>query len=132
MLSLKSGLRDSLPVFLGGAMGAMTRVGLDAFLPSAMPGLGLLLANVVGTLLLVLISAVWAQPSQLHRFLSTGFCGALTSVSALNALVLLRLQDGEFIAGLLYLGLSLLLSLGLVLWVLIRSEKRSQRPAAHL
>ena len=84
--------RELLAVFIGGAAGALARAGvLEAWPPVAghWPW-ATLVVNVAGA---ALLGWVVAGP-RAHRLLGTGFCGALTTFSALQ-LELLRMLDRD-------------------------------------
>ncbi len=91
--------RELAAIFLGGCAGALARAGVVEALPLT-PGTwpwATLLVNVAGALLLgALITWVHerraAPPAYLPPLLGTGFCGALTTFSALQ-LELLQLLD---------------------------------------
>lgn len=93
--------RVALAVVLGGALGAVARRGLLVALPVSGHGWpwATFAANLAGTAVLGLLLAVAghlpARAVLLRPFLGAGFCGALTTFSALQ-LELIRLgRDGH-------------------------------------
>jgi fluoride exporter len=72
-----------LLVALGAAVGAPLRFLLGHYLDEASFPRGTLVANVVGSLLLVGFSALSLSGSELALF-GTGFCGGLTTYSAFS------------------------------------------------
>jgi CrcB protein len=114
-----------LQVALGGAIGAMLRfaVGLGA-LRFATPGfpIGVLLVNVLGSFLM----GVFAMYSfhrgvqHLNPLVMTGLLGGFTTFSAFSLEAFTLYERGQFAAAGLYVGLSVVLSLGalvLGVWV---------------
>lgn len=114
-----------LQVALGGAIGAMLRfgVGLGA-LRFASPGfpVGVLLVNVLGSFLM----GVFAMYSfhrgvqYLNPFVMTGLLGGFTTFSAFSLEAFTLYERGQVAAAGLYVGLSVVLSLGalvLGVWV---------------
>jgi CrcB protein len=88
-------------IFVGGALGALARAGLDEALP-ARAGVwpwATFLVNVAGAALLgwtVTRLAERLPPSRYRRpFLATGLCGALTTFSTLQLELVRLLDDGH-------------------------------------
>jgi CrcB protein len=106
--------RELAAIFLGGVAGALARAGVVEALPIT-PGTwpwATFFVNVAGALILGAV-ITWvherraAPPAYLPPLLGTGFCGALTTFSALQLEVLQLLDAGRG-------GLALLYALGLV------------------
>jgi fluoride exporter len=106
--------RELAAIFLGGVAGALARAGVVEALPVT-PGTwpwATFLVNVAGALILGAV-ITWlrerhaAPPPYLPPLLGTGFCGALTTFSALQLEVLQLLDAGRG-------GLAVLYALGLV------------------
>ncbi len=103
-------------VALGGALGAMGRLGLTTWLfpvvGTRFP-LGTLVANVVGCLLVgvafVLIVDKGLLPPEYRPFVITGFLGALTTFSTFSLDALLLWQNGAPMVAVIY-SLATLLS----------------------
>lgn len=126
----------SLPVILGGALGALCRVKADAAVSAAMGGhfpLGILCVNMAGSLLMGLLmgglsrleesvpapegetarSAAEETAAWLGAFFGTGFLGGFTTFSSF-ALDTVRLwQAGHSSFALLNIGLNAALCIGL-------------------
>ena len=97
-------LRELAAIFLGGIAGALARAGVLEALP-VHPGAwpwATFLVNVAGAALLAALMT-WAHerastvPEHLPPLVGTGFCGALTTFSAMQ-LEVLRLLDGGDVA----------------------------------
>lgn len=97
-------LRELAAIFLGGIAGALARAGVVEALP-VHPGAwpwATFLVNIAGAALLAALMT-WAHerapsvPEHLPPLLGTGFCGALTTFSAMQ-LEVLRLLDGGDVA----------------------------------
>ena len=115
-------MQTLLAVGAGGALGAMARYALVARVgravgPDGIAGVpvGILTANVLGSLLMGVLAAVlahaWEPPEALRALLSTGLIGAFTTFStfALEASVLL--ERGALGLAAAYIGGSVALSL---------------------
>lgn len=104
-------------VALGGAIGAMLRfaVGLGA-LRFAAPGfpVGVLLVNVLGSFLMGLFAVYAFQRGvqHLNPFVMTGVLGGFTTFSAFSLEAFTLYERGQVAAAGLYVGLSVILSLG--------------------
>jgi len=101
-----------LAVAVGGAAGALGRLGLAEALPPGADGWpwGTLVANVAGTLLLAWLTRL-ALAGRARLLLGPGLCGALTTFSTLQVelVALLRLGEPATAAG--YAAVSLLAGL---------------------
>lgn len=93
--------RELAAVFAGGFAGAAARAQLAdslAYEPGGWPW-ATLLANLAGALMLGYVATLLRgeeHPTDLRlRLLGTGFCGALTTFSALQLELLVMLEDGE-------------------------------------
>lgn len=110
---------EYLFVALGGAVGAMSRYGLSTLWAShisAAPSWGgTLLVNVVGGFLIGLFYALsqqqgtWWSASSL--LLITGFCGGFTTFSTFGLELFHTLSHGQYLSAILYVLLSVLLTL---------------------
>lgn len=113
-----------LQVALGGAIGAAARYGVGvAVFRMTGPGfpLGVLVVNVVGSFLMGLLVVYLGQKSlsHLNPFLMTGVLGGFTTFSAFSLEAYTLFERGEAGQAALYVGLSVLLSIGaLVLGVI--------------
>ncbi len=107
-----------LAVAAGGALGALARYFGAGFIAKPL-GLdfpvGILTINVIGSFLmgaLVETSAlVWSPSPELRAFLAVGFLGAFTTFSTFSMEAVLLHQKGESLAAILYVTLSVGLSL---------------------
>ncbi|MCQ0091122.1 fluoride efflux transporter CrcB [Roseovarius sp. M141] len=115
-----------LHVALGGAIGASLRFGAGLWLARmAIPNLPLAVmsVNVIGSFLMGAF-AVWSLErghEALNPFVMTGILGGFTTFSAFSLEVLTLIELGEFAMALLYVALSVGLSIGalaLGLWLM--------------
>ncbi|MEL6510580.1 MAG: fluoride efflux transporter CrcB [Pseudomonadota bacterium] len=113
-----------IQVALGGAIGAAARYGVGvAVFRLAGPGfpLGVLAVNVIGSFLMGVLVVYLGQKSLTHLnpFLMTGVLGGFTTFSAFSLEAYTLFERGEVGQAALYVGLSVVLSLGaLVLGVI--------------
>lgn len=114
-------LRELAAIFLGGIAGALARAGVLEALPvhaGTWPW-ATFLVNVGGAALLAAL-ITWAHerapvvPEHLPPLLGTGFCGALTTFSALQLEVLRLLDGGDIALAALYALASVAAGLGAV------------------
>jgi len=108
-----------LPIAAGGALGAVMRYALGAYvMRHAGAGFpyGTLAANVVGSLLIGLLAAyfmrqgVEVKPTT-QAFLITGMLGGFTTFSAFSLETFTMLNRGDAVSAFSYVGLSLILGL---------------------
>lgn len=112
--------RQGLAVAAGSALGALARLWVSVLLYSA-PGLAFpwstLTVNALGSLLIGACAALtapvgrWPLGLETRLFLMGGFCGGFTTFSFFSLETLLLLGQGNWPLALLYVGLTLLLSL---------------------
>lgn len=106
-----------LHVALGGALGACLRYGVGLWaVRMALLGLpiGVMLVNVVGSFLMGAF-AIWSLErglGALNPFVMTGILGGFTTFSAFSLEVLTLIERGDIAAALLYITLSVGLSIG--------------------
>ena len=104
-------------VALGGAIGAVLRFVLDratrARVRSAFP-VGILLVNVLGSLVLGLLTGMLASP-QWQALLGVGLCGALTTYSAFALDTVVLAESRQRGLAMLYLLASVTAGLGAAL-----------------
>lgn len=102
---------------IGGALGAMARIGIGSLLPvgSGMPW-ATFTANIIGSAMLGLLVALpsgRSGGSSLRMpFLGIGFCGGLTTFSTLCFELFDLFQRGSIGTGLAYASLSVVIGLG--------------------
>lgn len=107
-----------LAIALGGGLGSVSRhyavLGAVRLLGQAFP-YGTLLVNVLGSFMIGALMEIMAQKWQVsletRAFLVTGFLGGFTTFSAFSLDVLKLAETGQALAALLYVCLSVLLSL---------------------
>jgi len=93
--------RSLLAVSVGGMLGCLTRWCLALFLNRYFPTIppGTLAANLIGCYVIGLALAVFtanpALPVEWRLFVTTGFCGGLTTFSTFSAEVVTLLQGGR-------------------------------------
>lgn len=104
-----------LAVFLGGGLGALTRYLLCLLLPRTgfyFP-LGTLCANFLGCFIASALFSYFVLRSDLNSvyrlLLITGFCGGLSTLSALSLEVMEFIQTGDFLRAFAYIFTSLLI-----------------------
>ena len=117
-----------LLVGLGGALGAIARYGSGVltgrFWPSAFPIVTLSI-NVLGSLLMGLLVGALARytpawQAEARLFLAIGVLGGFTTFSSFSLDTIALIERGEVLSALLYIGLSVGLSLaGLALGLLM-------------
>lgn len=111
-----------LLVAMGGALGAVSRYGVNALLfplfQERFP-LATLAANVVGSLLMGFLYVVIIEkallPPEWRNILMVGFLGAFTTFSAFSLETLALWQNGHLVTAVCYVIASVLLCLGATL-----------------
>jgi CrcB protein len=102
--------RNFIAVAVGGALGCLFRWYLAIFLNRYFPAIppGTLAANLIGCYIigaaLGLFVAYPAIPLEWRLFITTGFCGGLTTFSTFSAEIVLLMQSGRSIAALGAIG----------------------------
>lgn len=107
-------LKTILAVGCGGFAGSVLRYLLTRFTSSFSSSpfpLGTLAVNLIGCLVLGMLSAMFNSPhtasSELKTFLTVGMCGGFTTFSTFNADSFALLRDGQAVALTTYIGASL-------------------------
>lgn len=109
--------RSFIAVSVGGVLGCLLRWGLALYLNRYFPAIppGTLAANLIGCYIIGMAMAVFtAYPAfspEWRLFLTTGFCGGLTTFSTFSAEVVVLLQSGRSLIALGAVGAHLLGSL---------------------
>ena len=103
-----------LAVFLGGGLGALVRYMLCLILPSnSYLPLATLAANFFGCFIATVVFVYFALKSGLNPtykiFLITGFCGGLSTLSALSLEELKFIHSGDYIRAALYVLLTVII-----------------------
>lgn len=104
-------------VAAGGALGAVARYLVMVALSGVITGfpLGTLVVNVVGSFILggviELSALLWSPSAELRAFVVVGMMGAFTTFSTFSLDVVTLMTRGQMGAGLIYLGLSVALSI---------------------
>ena len=111
----------SLPVLLGGALGAICRVCSDSAIMAAMGGhfpLGILCVNMAGSfvmgLLMGLLARMGAESSfapWLNAFVGTGFLGGFTTFSTFSKEALMMLQAENYWTFVAYVSISVVVGI---------------------
>jgi len=107
-------MTNFLAVFLGGGLGALTRYLIYLATPKNcyMP-YSTMIANFLGCFLASLIFTYFVSKNDTDSinqiFLITGFCGGLSTLSALSLEVLEFIQSGDYIRAFVYILTSLLI-----------------------
>lgn len=105
---------NGLMVFLGGGLGALTRYLLYLTIPKEtyLP-YGTLIANFFGCFIATVVFTFFILKSDTDSIykllLITGFCGGLSTLSALSIELTVFIQGGEYLRALFYLFTSLLI-----------------------
>ena len=103
-----------LLVFFGGGLGALTRYFLYHILPKEtfMP-YGTLIANFFGCFIATVVFSLLILKSDTDSIykllLITGFCGGLSTLSALSIELTVYIQSGEYLRACFYILISLLI-----------------------
>ena len=96
-----------LSVFLGGGLGALTRYVLYLIMPNwtYLP-LATIVANFFGCFIATVVFVYFAMKSDLNMtckiFLITGFCGGLSTLSALSLELLKFIQSDDYMRAVVY------------------------------
>lgn len=97
-------------VFIGGALGACLRYGLNLWIHTGQFPAATWLENAAGSLLLGILTGffmIGAKRPLLSAFLGTGFCGGFTTMSTFSKETVMLLQGQPSLA-LLYVAASLI------------------------
>lgn len=105
-------------VFVGSGLGGLLRYGLSMvavrWLGAGFPW-GTLFINIAGSFAIGAVAELWTQRPGLpwlgRLFLTTGIMGGFTTFSAFSLETVLLWQRGEFLAAILYVSASLILSI---------------------
>lgn len=100
---------DWLMVALGGAIGAVLRFYVNEALPTEAHPWGTLTVNLVGSVLLGSLTALFAANAlseQQVLFLGVGVLGAFTTLSTFSAETAALADDGRWLTALAYVGLT--------------------------
>jgi fluoride exporter len=109
--------RSLIAVAVGGMLGCLLRWVLAIFLNKLFPAIppGTLAANLIGCYIIGIAIAFFIQypafAPEWRLFLTTGFCGGLTTFSTFSAEVVMLMQSGRKSVALLAIGTHLIGSL---------------------
>jgi CrcB protein len=118
-----------LLVFFGGGLGAMTRYLLSILLPRTYHSLPLctLASNFLGCFIASVVFTFLITKSEIDSvyktLLITGFCGGLSTLSALSLEVMVFIQNGDYTKAGLYIFTSLLICIISVILGIILVKK---------
>jgi fluoride exporter len=123
--------RSLVAVAVGGVLGCLLRwvlaVFLNRYFPTVPPGT--LAANLIGCYIIGIALAFFAQypayPPEWRLFVTTGFCGGLTTFSTFSAEVVLLMQTGRMGGALFAVSVHLIGSLlmtfaGIATWTWLK------------
>jgi len=119
---------NGLLVFIGGGIGALIRYIMYLVLPKAtyFP-LGTIMANFFGCFIATIVFTYFLLKSDMNSayktFFITGFCGGLSTLSALSLELLYFIQTGEYLRAALYLFSTCLICIVSVLLGLLVVKK---------
>ena len=88
---------------LGGALGALTRYGVDRFTTNILGPtvIGTFTVNIIGSLLMGLFISLASLKTNWHDyysfFLVVGFCGSFTRFSAVTVASVRSIEDGDYL-----------------------------------
>lgn len=107
-----AGLATVLAVAIGGAAGSVSRYAVSLAMARASAGfpVGTLLVNVAGSLLIGVLLRATADGTVSRAALTVGFCGGFTTFSAFSVETVALLQQGRTSRALLYVLVSIVLS----------------------
>lgn len=116
-------------VGIGGGLGAMSRFALTqatASISKQIP-IGILLCNIIGSLIIGMMAAFLIQTKLFNEDISTyvrslfvtGFLGGFTTFSSFSLDILNLLQRGEALLAISYILVSVIVSLIAVIWAFI-------------
>ena len=118
-----------LAIFFGGGLGALLRYSIELLCSKACLSfpLGTLSVNIIGSFIMGFGFSMFlekiAAPNEVKLFLTVGFCGGLTTFSTFSLDVWNLFLSGEIYKAILYIILSLILSVGaLALGVLVAKQ----------
>ncbi len=103
-----------IAVFIGGGLGALVRYILNLIVPNYtyLP-LATIIANFCGCFLATIVFVYFAMKSGLNPtfkiFLITGFCGGLSTLSALSLELLKFIQSDDYMKAAIYILLTIII-----------------------
>ncbi|MFO7724934.1 MAG: CrcB family protein [Oceanipulchritudo sp.] len=123
-------LRDCLAIGLGGMLGSLLRSWIGTGFEGSFP-IATLLVNILGTAALGILHASRHRLDPGGRYLyMVGFCGSFTTVSLFSLETLSLLREGHLAPALVHLGLPVLVSLLLVIWIITKVDPRPGKDAS--
>jgi CrcB protein len=111
-------MKTLLYIFIGGGTGSIARYLIARFsvnnLPQHLP-FGTIIANVLASLVLGFVAVKTFQSEQVWKpMIAIGFCGGFSTYSTFSNETFKLLQNAEYGAALLHIGLNLFLCLGAI------------------
>jgi CrcB protein len=117
-------------VGIGGAVGAMSRFLLGAFIQQRAGAdfpVGTLIINITGSFVLGFVMRYALQAGtvspEMRALLATGFCGGYTTFSTFSYENALLIEDGEYGRAALYIGLSVTVALAFTFLGFIAAQR---------
>ena len=122
--------RDCLAIGFGGMLGSLLRSWIGTGFEGSFP-LPTLFINILGTAALGILHASRHRLDPGGRYLyMVGFCGSFTTVSLFSLENLSLLRDGHLVTALFHLGVPVLVSLFLVIWIVSRIDSGPRKKAS--